>query len=362
MAASVCRTCASQFRFKAFNFVQVSKSIQRRLSTPISMRIFSGIQPTGVPHIGNYLGAIKQWKDLQEQHRHVMYSIVDLHSIALPQDPKQLKTSILTTTAILLACGIDPERSILFQQSAVKEHAELAWVLGCKITLARLNSFTQWKAKVGSDKKKACVGLFTYPVLQSADILLYKSTHVPVGDDQKQHLEMAQEVARIFNNNYGEFFPIPKPIFGNVTKVKSLRDPTIKMSKSDDQMLSRIELLDTHDQIVKKLKKAVTDFTSEVTYDPQSRPGVSNIVMIHSAVSGKTVEDICNEVKGLETAEYKLVVAEAVNAFIEPIRYKVSSLLQDKEYLQDVLKTGADKAREIAEKNYNDVKQLVGFI
>ncbi|XP_071956605.1 tryptophan--tRNA ligase, mitochondrial-like isoform X4 [Antedon mediterranea] len=291
-----------------------------------------------------------------------MYSIVDLHSIALPQDPKQLKTSILTTTAILLACGIDPERSILFQQSAVKEHAELAWVLGCKITLARLNSFTQWKAKVGSDKKKACVGLFTYPVLQSADILLYKSTHVPVGDDQKQHLEMAQEVARIFNNNYGEFFPIPKPIFGNVTKVKSLRDPTIKMSKSDDQMLSRIELLDTHDQIVKKLKKAVTDFTSEVTYDPQSRPGVSNIVMIHSAVSGKTVEDICNEVKGLETAEYKLVVAEAVNAFIEPIRYKVSSLLQDKEYLQDVLKTGADKAREIAEKNYNDVKQLVGFI
>ncbi|XP_071956604.1 tryptophan--tRNA ligase, mitochondrial-like isoform X3 [Antedon mediterranea] len=326
------------------------------------MRIFSGIQPTGVPHIGNYLGAIKQWKDLQEQHRHVMYSIVDLHSIALPQDPKQLKTSILTTTAILLACGIDPERSILFQQSAVKEHAELAWVLGCKITLARLNSFTQWKAKVGSDKKKACVGLFTYPVLQSADILLYKSTHVPVGDDQKQHLEMAQEVARIFNNNYGEFFPIPKPIFGNVTKVKSLRDPTIKMSKSDDQMLSRIELLDTHDQIVKKLKKAVTDFTSEVTYDPQSRPGVSNIVMIHSAVSGKTVEDICNEVKGLETAEYKLVVAEAVNAFIEPIRYKVSSLLQDKEYLQDVLKTGADKAREIAEKNYNDVKQLVGFI
>ncbi|XP_071956603.1 tryptophan--tRNA ligase, mitochondrial-like isoform X2 [Antedon mediterranea] len=340
----------------------VNTTARYATAADICMRIFSGIQPTGVPHIGNYLGAIKQWKDLQEQHRHVMYSIVDLHSIALPQDPKQLKTSILTTTAILLACGIDPERSILFQQSAVKEHAELAWVLGCKITLARLNSFTQWKAKVGSDKKKACVGLFTYPVLQSADILLYKSTHVPVGDDQKQHLEMAQEVARIFNNNYGEFFPIPKPIFGNVTKVKSLRDPTIKMSKSDDQMLSRIELLDTHDQIVKKLKKAVTDFTSEVTYDPQSRPGVSNIVMIHSAVSGKTVEDICNEVKGLETAEYKLVVAEAVNAFIEPIRYKVSSLLQDKEYLQDVLKTGADKAREIAEKNYNDVKQLVGFI
>ncbi|XP_033112719.1 tryptophan--tRNA ligase, mitochondrial-like isoform X3 [Anneissia japonica] len=326
------------------------------------MCIFSGIQPTGVPHIGNYLGAIQQWSHLQGHGNEVIYSIVDLHSIALPQDPKELRESILRMAAVLIACGIDPDRSILFQQSAVKEHTQLAWVLGCRTTLAKLNSFTQWKAKVGSDKKKACVGLFTYPVLQSADILLYKSTHVPVGDDQKQHLEMAQEVARIFNNNYGEFFPIPKAIYGDVPKVKSLRDPSIKMSKSDSQALSRIELLDSHDEIRTKFKKAVTDFTSEVTFEPDSRPGVSNMLIIHSAVSGKTIPDICNEAKGLETAEYKFVVADAVNEFVKPIRDKVTLLLNEKQYLRDILQDGAEKAREIAERNYDDVKQLVGFI
>nr|XP_054753416.1 tryptophan--tRNA ligase, mitochondrial-like [Lytechinus pictus]XP_054753422.1 tryptophan--tRNA ligase, mitochondrial-like [Lytechinus pictus] len=325
-------------------------------------RIFSGIQPTGVPHIGNYLGAIQNWIQLQEEENtEMILSIVDLHSITLPQDPKELRESILTSAAVLLACGIDPDKSILFQQSSVHQHAELSWILGCRTTLARLGQFPQWKAKAGNDKTKSCVGLYTYPVLQSADILLYKATHVPVGEDQMPHLELAQDLARIFNNAYGEFFPAPKTIVGDFKKIKSLRNPEQKMSKSESDPKGKIELTDSCQDIREKFKKAKTDFISEVTFDPESRPGVSNLVDILSAFTGKEPSKICEQVEIMNTAQFKMVVADVVNEKLEPIRNKVCKLRKDKAYLEEVLKTGQKRAQEIAETNLDTVKKMVGL-
>lgn len=326
-------------------------------------RIFSGIQPTGVPHIGNYLGAIQSWVRLQEEKdTELVLSIADLHSITLPQDPAELRESILTTVAVLLACGIDPDRSILFQQSAVNQHAELSWILGCKATLARLGQFPQWKSKAGKDKSKSCVGLYTYPVLQSADILLYKATHVPVGEDQLPHLELAQDLARIFNNAFGDFFPAPKPILADYTKIKSLRNPEQKMSKSESDPRSRIELTDSHRDIYDKFKKAKTDFTSEVTYDPVARPGVSNIISILSAFTGKEPVHICQRVEIMTTAQFKLVVADVISEKLEPIRERVYDLTRNKDYLESVLRVGEEKARRIASANFDEVKKMVGLL
>lgn len=325
--------------------------------------VFSGIQPTGTPHLGNFFGAIEKWVELQNDPKDVVYySIVDLHSISLPQDPEYLRNCVLSMTATLLASGLDPSKCVLFQQSSVPHHAELSWILGCKTTLARLGHFPQWKSKAGKDKQGACVGLYTYPVLQAADILLYKTTHVPVGDDQVPHLELAQHLAKLFNLSFGTSLVSPEPVLGQFKRIKSLREPDKKMSKSDSDPKSRIEITDTKEDIAFKLKKAVTDFTSAVTYDPENRPGVSNLVDIHAAATGQRPEDIPDQVTGMTTAEYKMVVAAAVNSRLETVRDKYLKLIEDKSFLRDVLNTGATKAKLVAEETCSDVKRCVGLI
>ncbi|XP_048095739.1 LOW QUALITY PROTEIN: tryptophan--tRNA ligase, mitochondrial [Alosa alosa] len=325
-----------------------------------SGRVFSGIQPTGVPHLGNYLGALESWVSLQGVYGSVLYSIVDLHAITQPQDPTVLRHGVLDMAASLLACGIDPERSILFQQSQVPEHVELSWILSCLTSMPRLRHLPQWKMK-SKQKSEGSVGLYTYPVLQAADILLYKSTHIPVGEDQVQHLELAQDLARIFNNHYGEFFPEPRALLSTMRKVKSLRDPAVKMSKSDPQKLATISLTDSPDDIVLKIRRAVTDFTSEVTYDPDARPGVSNLVSVHAAVSGLTVEEVVRQAHGIDTAHYKQVVAEAVVQRLDPIRREIQRLKDDRAHLESILARGTLKARELASPVMKEVRQRVGF-
>ncbi|KAF7238119.1 Tryptophan--tRNA ligase, mitochondrial [Varanus komodoensis] len=324
-------------------------------------RIFSGIQPTGIPHLGNYLGAITNWVKLQEECSSVLYSIVDLHSLTTPREPTVLRTNILDITAALLACGINPQQCFLFQQSQVPEHAELSWILGCFTSIPRLQHFPQWKIKNANQMNEGTVGLFTYPVLQAADILLYKSTHVPVGEDQVLHLELTQDTARRFNKKYGEFFPVPKAILTPAKKVKSLRDPSSKMSKSDPQRLATVAITDSPDEIKLKFRKAVTDFTSEVTYEPDHRPGVSNLVAIHSAIAGLSKEEVVHQSIGLDTAHYKAVVAEAVIEKLAPIRSEFKRLKEDRSYLEKVLQTGAEKAKELAAPVYLEVKRLVGL-
>ncbi|XP_035264069.1 tryptophan--tRNA ligase, mitochondrial [Anguilla anguilla] len=323
-------------------------------------RVFSGIQPTGVPHLGNYLGALESWVGLQGSFSSVLYSIVDLHAITVPQDPALLRENILDMAASLLACGISPAHSIIFQQSQVSEHAELSWILGCLTSMPRLRHLPQWKMK-SKDKKEGSVGLFTYPVLQAADILLYRSTHVPVGEDQVQHLELAQDVARIFNNQYGELFPIPQALLSASRRVKSLRDPASKMSKSDPQRLATVRLTDSPDDIVLKFRKAVTDFTSEVTFDPERRPGVSNLVAIHAAVSGLTAEEAVRSARGMDTAQYKLLVADAVVHKVAPIRAEIARLRADRGHLEGVLTRGAQQARDLAAPLLAEVRRRLGF-
>ncbi|XP_060092326.1 tryptophan--tRNA ligase, mitochondrial [Heteronotia binoei] len=324
-------------------------------------RIFSGIQPTGVPHLGNYLGALTSWVKLQEECSSVLYSIVDLHSLTVPRDPAALRASILNVTAVLLACGINPQKCILFQQSQVPEHAELGWILGCFTNISRLQHFPQWKAKSASQMNEGTAGLFTYPVLQAADILLYKSTHIPVGEDQVLHLELTQDLARRFNKQYGDFFPVPKTILTETKKVRSLRDPTSKMSKSDPQKLATVSVTDSPEEILLKFRKAVTDFTSEVTYDPDHRPGVSNLITIHSAITGLSIEEVVRQSKGLDTAHYKPVVAEAVIQKLAPIKSEFEKLREDGAYLEKVLQTGAEQAKSLAAPVYQEVRRLVGF-
>ncbi|XP_030725074.1 tryptophan--tRNA ligase, mitochondrial [Globicephala melas] len=325
-------------------------------------RIFSGIQPTGIPHLGNYLGAIESWVRLQDEHDSVLYSIVDLHSITVPQDPAVLRQSILDMTAALLACGVNPEKSILFQQSQVSEHTQLSWILTCMVKLPRLQHLHQWKAKTAKEKQNGTMGLLTYPVLQAADVLLYKSTHVPVGEDQVQHMELVQDLAQGFNKKYGEFFPVPRSILTSMKKVKSLRDPSAKMSKSDPDKLATVRITDSPEEIVQKFRKAVTDFTSEVTYEPASRGGVSNLVAIHAAVTGLPVEEVVCRSAGIDTARYKLVVADAVIEKFAPIKREIEKLKTNKDHLEKVLQAGSAKAKELAYPVCQEVKKLVGFL
>ncbi|KAK2840163.1 hypothetical protein Q5P01_013903 [Channa striata] len=327
---------------------------------PAGGRVFSGIQPTGVPHLGNYLGALENWVALQDQYPSVLYSIVDMHSITQPQDPNQLRGNILDMAASLLACGIDPERAIVFQQSQVSEHAELSWILGCLTSMPRLRHLPQWKIK-SKLKSEGSVGLYTYPVLQAADILLYKSTHVPVGEDQVQHLELAQDLARIFNNRYGGLFPEPNALLSSTRKVKSLRDPSAKMSKSDPQTMATITITDSPDDIALKIRRAVTDFTSEVTFDPETRPGVSNLVTIHAAMATITVEEAVYRARGLDTGAYKKLVTEAVIQRLTPIREEIERLRSDRAHLEAVLLQGNHRARELAAPVLREVRQRVGF-
>ncbi|NXC75119.1 SYWM protein, partial [Anhinga anhinga] len=315
-------------------------------------RIFSGIQPTGMPHLGNYLGAIQNWVNLQEECSSVLYSIMDMHSLTMPKDPAVLRQNILDTTAAILACGIDPKKCFFFRQSLVPEHAELAWILGCLTNVPRLLRLPQWK--VWTQNWRALLSFLYLSFIK-------RSTHVPVGEDQVLHLELAQDIAQHFNKKYGEFFPVPKAILSTTKKIKSLRDPTVKMSKSDPQKLATVNIADSPDEIVLKFRKAVTDFTSEVTYDPASRPGVSNLVSIHAAVTGLSIKEVLHQSAGLDTAHYKMVVAESVIQKFAPIRNEIKKLQEDASHLIKVLEDGAEKAKELAAPIYQEVRRLVGF-
>lgn len=325
-------------------------------------KIFSGVQPTGSLHIGNYFGAIKRWVDLQNAGEDVTYCIVDLHSITLPQDPVQLRNRTLQLTAILLACGIDTNRATLFLQSSVPQHTELGWILGCMSTMARLAHLPQFKEK-SATLKDVPLGLMVYPVLQAADIMLYKATHVPVGEDQVQHLQLAHHLAKIFNTKYGNTFPLCHSIVADdpSCRIKSLRDPTKKMSKSDPDTKSCVLLTDSPEQITEKVKKAITDFTSEVTFEPEQRPGVSNLITIHSLATGLSPEQISKNTQGIETGRYKFQVAEALIEHLNPVRRKIEDYLTHPEFLESVLIEGAEKASLVAETTMAEVKDKIGL-
>lgn len=341
---------------------KASSSLKSKTEPTFPRKIFSGVQPTGALHIGNYFGAIKRWVDLQNASEDVTYCIVDLHSITLPQDPEKLRTRSLELTAILLACGIDKTRSTLFLQSSVPQHTELGWILGCMTTMPRLAHLPQFKEK-SATLKDVPLGLMVYPVLQAADIMLYKATHVPVGEDQVQHLQLAHHLAKIFNTKYGVTFPQCHSIVANdlSCRIKSLRDPLKKMSKSDPDTRSCIMLTDTPKQVTDKIKKAVTDFTSAVTFHPEERPGVANLITIHSLATGLTPEEICEESSILDTGKYKLRVAEALVEHLNPIRLKIEEYMQHPDYLESVLVEGAEKAGVVADATLTEVKDRIGL-
>ncbi|WP_168464080.1 tryptophan--tRNA ligase [Wolbachia endosymbiont of Ctenocephalides felis wCfeT] len=325
--------------------------------------VFSGIQPSGVLHLGNYLGAIKQWVDLQKQYKS-LFCIVDLHAITankLPAD--ELRNNIFKAAATYIACGIDPKQSIIFSQSTVSGHAELCWLLECYTPIGWLNRMTQFKDKAGSDKQKASLGLYSYPVLMAADILLYQTKYVPVGDDQKQHLELARDIASAFNNHYKlEHFTIPEIlILDQTSRIMSLRDGTNKMSKSDPSEYSCINLDDTDDLIIKKIEKAKTDSEHGFT-DLKGRPEINNLVNIYSALSGSSVEKTCEEMNKHDMKYFKKELAELIISIVSPIREKINDLLKDQSHLHEILKNGTEKAAEIANQNLKEIKNIIGFV
>ena len=331
-------------------------------------RIFSGIQPTGNLHLGNYLGAIKNWVKLQADFSSI-FSIVDLHAITVPQEPLQLRASIHEVTAAIIASGIDINKSILFNQSSVKEHAELAWIFNCVCRIGWLNRMTQFKEKAGKNRENATVGLYSYPVLMAADILLYKATHVPVGDDQKQHIELARDIASSFNNmfnldNKNNFFSLPEPqIFGPATRVMSLRDGTKKMSKSDPSDASRINLTDTKEEISSKIKKAKTDPNPlpETVDELKKRPEAFNLLNIYSSLSNQTLDKTVENFVGQGFSHFKPKLIELAVENLNPISSEMRYLLKDTKAIDKILKTGEIKARQIAEPVLQEVKSLVGL-
>ena len=332
-------------------------------------RIFSGVQPTGNLHLGNYLGAIKNWVNLQNDISSI-FSIVDLHAITVPQEPLKLKSSTHEVAAAIIASGIDIDKSILFNQSSVKEHSELAWILNCVCRIGWLNRMTQFKEKAGKNKENATVGLYGYPVLMAADILLYKSTHVPVGDDQKQHIELARDIASSFNNmftsdNEEDFFTLPEPqIIGEAKRVMSLRDGTKKMSKSDASDASRINLTDTKEEISNKIKKAKTDPhpLPSTLQELKDRPEAHNLLSIYSSLSDQTLEKVLKEFSGKGFSYFKPKLIDLAVETLNPISLEMRNLLKDTNQIDIILKNGAQKAREIAEPVLKDIKNLVGFV
>ncbi len=324
------------------------------------MRIFSGIRPTGGLHIGNYLGAIKQWIAMQESNECV-FCIVDLHAITTPYDPKELQKNILETTAVYLAAGINPDKSVIFVQSAVKEHAELAWLLETITPMGELGRMTQYKEKSKQHKDYINAGLFAYPVLMAADILLYKTQAVPVGKDQEQHVELARTIAKKFNQKFGQVFPEPESILPKVgAKIMSLTDPKKKMSKSDDPK-SCISLFDSPEDIQKKIMSAETDSGKEVIYNVTKKPGISNLLTIYSLLTGRTTQDIEKEFKGKGYGDFKKALAKVVIDYLEPFRRKQKELQTRDVYVKDILDKGASRAKTIAETTMQEVRQKMGL-
>lgn len=328
-------------------------------------RIFSGIQPSGVPQLGNYLGAIRNWVNLQADHECV-FCLVDMHAITVWQDPAKLRDHTLTQAAILLASGIDAEKHILFNQSAVSAHARLAWIFNCVSRLGWLNRMTQFKDKAGKDRENHSAGLYVYPNLMAADILAYKATRVPVGEDQKQHLELTNDIAQKFNHDYRvSFFPqVEALIPPEAARVMSLRDGTKKMSKSDPSAQSRIELTDDADTIAQKIRRAKTD-ADVLPSDPSGladRPEARNLVSIYAALSGMSVQQVLDLHQGQGFGPFKAALTEVVVNEIAPIALKTSQLLQDEAYLVQMLRNGAQRAQAIAEPIVAEAEKLVGFV
>ena len=324
-------------------------------------RIFSGIQPTNTPHLGNYLGALANWVKLQDEYD-CTYSIVDLHSITVRQDPVKLKKQINESYALLLAMGVDPEKSTVFIQSHNCNHAELSWILSCYTQFGELSRMTQFKDKSAKHPENINAGLFTYPVLMAADILAYQADLVPVGIDQKQHLELARNIAQRFNQIYGDVFTMPDPYIPKTgAKVMSLQDPTKKMSKSDENPNASISVLDDRDTIIRKFKRAVTDRDTVVAYR-EGKDGINNLMSIYSAVTDKTFEEIEKEFAGKGYGDFKLAVGEATADRLAPMQSEFARIIADKAYIQECMKKGAEKAFKTTRKTIQKVYKKVGFI
>ncbi|WP_037801056.1 tryptophan--tRNA ligase [Streptomyces sp. LaPpAH-108] len=327
-------------------------------------RVLSGIQPTaGSFHLGNYLGAVRQWVALQETHD-AFYMVVDLHAITVPQDPKELRDNTRLAAAQLLAAGLDPDRCTLFVQSHVPEHAQLAWVMNCLTGFGEASRMTQFKdkaAKQGADR--ASVGLFTYPILQVADILLYQANEVPVGEDQRQHIELTRDLAERFNTRFGQTFEIPKPyILKETAKIYDLQDPAVKMSKSASTPKGLVNLLDEPKATAKKVKSAVTDTDTVIRFDPENKPGVSNLLTIHSTLTGTSIADLEKAYEGKMYGALKTDLAEIMVEFVTPFRERTQQYLDDTETLDAVLAKGAEKARAIAAETLAQAYDRVGFL
>ena len=338
------------------------------MSSNNKKRVFSGVQPTGSLHLGNYLGAIKNFVNLQNDFD-CLYCIVDLHAITVWQNPEDLRANILDVASAYLACGIDPSKSIIFVQSAVPYHAELSWIFNCISRVGWLNRMTQFKEKAGKNKEKVSSGLYTYPNLMAADILLYLADLVPVGDDQKQHLELTRDIAQKFNNDYSEFggkdfFPIPEPlILEESSRVMSLRDGTKKMSKSETSSMTRIELRDENDLIIKKISKAKTDQfpIPESIGELDNRPEVKNLLNIFSSLSEEPILNILNNYSGKQFSDFKNDLSDLLINRLSPIRQELIKIDNDEGFLREVLNDGAIKAKEKSEKNIKEIKKIIGL-
>ena len=330
-------------------------------------KIFSGVQPTGNLHLGNYLGAIKNFVDLNNDNNNkCIFCVVDLHAITVKQDPKELKNNIRETVATFIASGIDPKKSIIFNQSKVSAHAEGAWILSCIARMGWLNRMTQFKEKAGKDKEKASIGLYSYPVLMAADILLYDATHVPVGDDQKQHLELCRDIAQKFNNDFklDNFLQAPEPLIQKeFSRIMSLKDGSKKMSKSEISDFSRINLTDERDQIINKIKKAKTDplpMPQDVN-ELDKRLEAKNLLGIYSSLTNSTLQNSVKVFQGKNFSEFKESLASELVKKIDPISKEIKKLLGDKKYLDEILLNGVEKANSIASKKIERIKEIVGF-
>ncbi|AKL94115.1 tryptophanyl-tRNA synthetase TrpS [Clostridium aceticum] len=323
--------------------------------------IFSGAQPTGSLTLGNYIGAIQNWKALEQDYQ-CLYSIVDLHSLTIRHDPKDFRKSCLSFLAQYLACGLDPEKNIIFFQSHVIQHAELNWILNCVTYMGELSRMTQFKEKSESHKDNINAGLFTYPVLQAADILLYQTDLVPVGEDQRQHLELARDIAIRFNNIYGETFALPDIHLSKVgARIMSLQEPEKKMSKSDENVNGTIFLLDSNDVILKKMKRAVTDNENSVTYRDE-QPGIKNLITIYSKLANCSPQEVEEKYQGKGYGAFKSDLAELVVESLRPFKEKYDEYMQNPDYITSIYKQGAARATEIAEKTMKDVKKKIGLV
>ncbi len=333
----------------------------------MNKKIFSGVQPTGNLHLGNYLGAIKNFVELNnDKENECIFCVVDLHAITIKQDKDELTNNIRETAATFIASGIDPSKSIIFNQSKVHAHAEGSWILSCMAPMGWLNRMTQFKEKAGKDKEKASVGLYIYPILMASDILLYDSTHVPVGEDQKQHLELTRDIAQKFNKDFNcdDFLKVPEPLIKkNFSRIMSLKDGLKKMSKSDPSDLSRINLTDSNDEIINKIKKAKTD-SLPIPNEEQAlkeRPEAKNLLSIYSSISNQTLEKTLDEFGGKNFSDFKNKLAENLSSKISPISNEIKKLINDKQYLDKTLQEGANKAEEISSQKIKEMKKILGF-